>query len=72
MRNRGSGRCVRARVVGGGIVALSGPVDRATAESIVAGGRFLEVVLAPSFDDDAAAHLQSERLDPVTLEPLEQ
>jgi phosphoribosylaminoimidazolecarboxamide formyltransferase / IMP cyclohydrolase len=41
----------------GGIVALSGPVDRATAESIVAGGRFLEVVLAPSFDDDAAALL---------------
>jgi phosphoribosylaminoimidazolecarboxamide formyltransferase/IMP cyclohydrolase len=41
----------------GGIVALSGPVDRSTAESIITGGRFLEVVLAPSFDDDAATLL---------------
>ncbi|MAD19497.1 MAG: bifunctional phosphoribosylaminoimidazolecarboxamide formyltransferase/inosine monophosphate cyclohydrolase [Planctomycetaceae bacterium] len=38
----------------GGIVALSGNVDRSTASKIAEGGRFLEVVLASSFDEDAA------------------
>jgi len=38
----------------GGIVALTGNVDLATASKIAEGGRFLEVVLASSFDEDAA------------------
>jgi len=37
----------------GGIVAISAPVDGTTAAAIVDGERFLEVIVAPSFDDDA-------------------
>jgi phosphoribosylaminoimidazolecarboxamide formyltransferase/IMP cyclohydrolase len=43
----------------GGIVALNAPVDRATAEEIVAGEKFLEVVVAPSYDAEALALLQA-------------
>ena len=41
----------------GGIVALNAKVDRATAELICAGEKFLEVIVAPSFDADALALL---------------
>lgn len=37
----------------GGIVGLNRPVDRSTAEAMCIPGRFLEAVLAPSFDEDA-------------------
>ncbi|MFZ4751530.1 MAG: bifunctional phosphoribosylaminoimidazolecarboxamide formyltransferase/IMP cyclohydrolase, partial [Phycisphaerales bacterium] len=43
----------------GGIVALNAPVDRATAEEIVAGEKFLEVVVAPSYEPEALALLQA-------------
>jgi len=41
----------------GGVVALTHPVDAATARVIVDGERFLEVIVAPSFDDEALALL---------------
>jgi phosphoribosylaminoimidazolecarboxamide formyltransferase/IMP cyclohydrolase len=41
----------------GGIVALNATVDRAAAEEIVAGEKFLEVVVAPGYDPDALALL---------------
>jgi len=41
----------------GGIVALSRPVDPATAEATTTECRFLEVVVAPAFDEAAAATL---------------
>lgn len=50
----------------GGIVAISGVVDRAAAEAIVDGERFLEVVVAERFDDAAVA-LLSERWKNVRL-----
>jgi phosphoribosylaminoimidazolecarboxamide formyltransferase/IMP cyclohydrolase len=37
----------------GGIVALNRPVGRATAERMCVPGRFLEAILAPTFDDAA-------------------
>ncbi len=37
----------------GGIVGLNRPVDRATAEAMCRPGRFLEAIVAPSFDPDA-------------------
>jgi phosphoribosylaminoimidazolecarboxamide formyltransferase/IMP cyclohydrolase len=37
----------------GGIVALNKNVDVATAQSITEGQKFLEVIVAPSYDDDA-------------------
>ena len=37
----------------GGIVGLNRPVDRATAERLCAGGRFIEAILAPDFEADA-------------------
>jgi phosphoribosylaminoimidazolecarboxamide formyltransferase/IMP cyclohydrolase len=43
----------------GGIVALNAVVDRATAEEIVAGEKFLEVVVAAGYDPDALALLQA-------------
>ncbi len=43
----------------GGIVALNAPVDRATAEAIVSGEKFLEVIVAPSYDSDALALLSA-------------
>jgi len=39
----------------GGIVALNRPVDKATAEKIVEGQKFLEVIIAPDYADDALA-----------------
>lgn len=38
----------------GGILAVSVPIDLAAAERIAGEGTFFEVVIAPSFDDDAA------------------
>ncbi len=37
----------------GGIVAINEPVDAALADTIIAGERFLEVILAPAFEQDA-------------------
>ena len=37
----------------GGIAALNGPVDRAAAEAMCEKGNFLEVVIAPEFDEEA-------------------
>ncbi|MEM8874420.1 MAG: hypothetical protein AAGD32_09185 [Planctomycetota bacterium] len=37
----------------GGVVALNKPIDIATAEAMAEGQKFLEVIVAPSFDDDA-------------------
>jgi len=41
----------------GGIVGLNRNVDRATAERMSRPGRFLEAILAPGFDEDAALWL---------------
>ncbi|MCE2882539.1 MAG: bifunctional phosphoribosylaminoimidazolecarboxamide formyltransferase/IMP cyclohydrolase [Planctomycetaceae bacterium] len=43
----------------GGIVALNATVDRAAAEEIVAGEKFLEVVVAPGYEPEALALLQA-------------
>jgi len=43
----------------GGILALTAPVDRAAAERIAAEGTFFEVVIAPSFNADAAEILMT-------------
>ncbi len=43
----------------GGIIALDGNVDLATAEALT--GFFLEIVAAPSFDDDALARLRRKK-----------
>ncbi len=53
----------------GGIVAVAGRIDRACAETMVEGQRFLEVVVAESFDDDAVALLSS-RWKNVRLVPV--
>ncbi len=37
----------------GGIVAFNRPVTRAAAEKVVEGQKFLEVIIAPSYDDEA-------------------
>jgi phosphoribosylaminoimidazolecarboxamide formyltransferase/IMP cyclohydrolase len=37
----------------GGIVGVNRPVDRATAERLCVPGRFIEAIVAPSFDPDA-------------------
>ncbi len=37
----------------GGIVGMNRPVDRATAERLCVPGRFIEAIVAPSFDPDA-------------------
>ncbi len=42
----------------GGIVALNRQVDLATAKAITEGQKFLEVIVAPDYDDDALAVLQ--------------
>ncbi|MGP1346051.1 MAG: bifunctional phosphoribosylaminoimidazolecarboxamide formyltransferase/IMP cyclohydrolase [Phycisphaerales bacterium] len=42
----------------GGILAVSRPVDRGVAERLCAEGVFLEVLIAPSCDDEALATLQ--------------
>lgn len=41
----------------GGIVAISGPVDAALAETIAQGQRFVEVIVATEFHEDAVACL---------------
>ena len=41
----------------GGIVGVNRPVNRATAERLCQPGRFIEAIVAPSFDDDAFALL---------------
>jgi len=41
----------------GGVVVLAGTADRAVAEAMVSGSRFLEVVVADRFDADAAGIL---------------
>jgi phosphoribosylaminoimidazolecarboxamide formyltransferase / IMP cyclohydrolase len=43
----------------GGIVALNRPIDRSAAERIAEGQKFLEVVVAPSFDEAALELLRS-------------
>jgi phosphoribosylaminoimidazolecarboxamide formyltransferase/IMP cyclohydrolase len=43
----------------GGIIALDGPVDLATAEALAE--FFLEIVAAPYFDDDALARLRAKK-----------
>ena len=47
----------------GGIVAFNRRVDKATAGKIVAGKRFIEVLLAPAFDTEALALLQQRWAD---------
>ncbi|MGC9261578.1 MAG: bifunctional phosphoribosylaminoimidazolecarboxamide formyltransferase/IMP cyclohydrolase [Phycisphaerae bacterium] len=47
----------------GGIVAFNAPVDKMTAENIVAGKRFIEVLLAPGFDTTALTLLQQRWAD---------
>jgi phosphoribosylaminoimidazolecarboxamide formyltransferase/IMP cyclohydrolase len=42
----------------GGIVAFNQTVNKAAAEKIVEGQKFLEVILAPGYDDDALALIQ--------------
>jgi phosphoribosylaminoimidazolecarboxamide formyltransferase/IMP cyclohydrolase len=41
----------------GSVLALTRPVDLATARFLTSGGRFVEAILAPAFDDDAFAEL---------------
>ncbi|HMB95570.1 MAG TPA: bifunctional phosphoribosylaminoimidazolecarboxamide formyltransferase/IMP cyclohydrolase, partial [Tepidisphaeraceae bacterium] len=43
----------------GGIVALNKPVDKTTAETITSIDKLLEVIVAPSYDDDALQLLRS-------------
>ncbi len=43
----------------GGIIAVDGTVDAATAEALA--GFFLEIVAAPAFDDDALARLRKKK-----------
>ena len=45
----------------GGIVACNRPIDRATAEAMVAPGTFFEVILAPEFDPDALPIFQERK-----------
>ncbi len=47
----------------GGIVAFNRRVDKTTAEKIVAGKRFIEVLLAPGFDAEALTLLQQRWAD---------
>ena len=59
----------------GGIVAIGGPVTVAVAEAIAAGPQ-ADVIIAPSYDDEALAQLASKRkatrlLSAPTPEPLE-
>lgn len=43
----------------GGILACSAPIDSATADLIASEGSFFEVVIAPTFDDDAVRALEA-------------
>ena len=51
----------------GGVVALTGPVDRAVAEALIS--LFLEVVVAPAFTDDARVVLAAKPNLRVVLDP---
>ncbi|HET7703412.1 MAG TPA: bifunctional phosphoribosylaminoimidazolecarboxamide formyltransferase/IMP cyclohydrolase [Candidatus Limnocylindrales bacterium] len=51
----------------GGVVALTRTVDRATAEGLA--GLFLEIVVAPGFDDDARAILATKASLRLVLDP---
>ena len=42
----------------GGIVALNRPVDQSTADAICAGKKFLHVIIAPGYDDQALEQLK--------------
>jgi phosphoribosylaminoimidazolecarboxamide formyltransferase/IMP cyclohydrolase len=61
----GAGEAVRQAIAGdpvaayGGILAVGGRIDLASAETIVKKEHFFEVVAAPSFDEDALALLRS-------------
>src|SRR4051812_47801626 len=52
----------------GGVVALTGSVDRATAEGLTS--LFLEVVVAPGFDDEARALLAAKSNLRLIVDPL--
>ncbi len=41
----------------GSVLAFTRPVDMASAEFLVSGNRFVEAIIAPSYDDDAFEHL---------------
>ncbi len=41
----------------GSVLAFTRPVDLASAEFLVSGNRFVEAIIAPSFDEDAFEHL---------------
>ena len=41
----------------GSVLAFTRPVDLKSAEFLVSGNRFVEAIIAPSFDDDAFEHL---------------
>lgn len=43
----------------GSVLAFNRPVDLASAEFLVAGGRFVEAIVAPSFDDDGLELLRT-------------
>jgi len=42
----------------GSVLAFNRPVDLATAEFLVSGNRFVEAIIAPSFDEDALSELR--------------
>src|SRR6185312_14752714 len=52
----------------GGVIAINRPVDRACAESL--GKQFIEVLLAPSFDDDALEILRTKKNVRLLAAPL--
>ena len=52
----------------GGIVALNRPVDAPTADAIVAGRKFLHVIVAPAFEPDALEQLRQRWRDVRLLE----
>lgn len=47
----------------GGILACSGAIDLPAAQRLVRAGTFLEVILAPHFNDDAAAMLRAKSVN---------
>jgi len=53
----------------GGIVAVGGPVTPAVAE-VIADGPQADVIIAPSYDDEALARLSSKRKAPACSRPL--
>jgi len=43
----------------GSVLGMNRPVDLACAEFLTSGNRFVEAIIAPSFEDDALEHLQT-------------